>query len=389
MSKPLRTESVEDKLINDTLVQKLTPSIPPYAKDWTQFDETISELATYIKDHQSNPYFRIFAELHIMARVAMHNRHIGRYEIALALYQHLIEYARSKQMTPNAVPRYYILHTSNLTVLYRDWASMVSSDTETRALRHKAINQGKLMQRYFQIEKRKNASSNQLLQIAYAQYYDDSKWNIHIHTAKMHSEIAHNMHRLCDRDRLKPDPQTIRQCEYHFNKALKIHTTNDFGVDTHYFFEMYVNWIYEVRNDLRTNKKLIHKVLIKNLEIANREFGELSLESISCYRGLARYYGDYLSKNDVAIEYFMKALPLLRKCIDAKTVDGIELDDQHPLWVGRLKDTVEFYKQVVASADMALRVDPSNQTDLKQQILNYKKDAKKTMKTIRKYSAFE
>eukprot|EP01084_Bolivina_argentea_P266790 452668_1 len=403
-----KTDSASDQIINDTLCKRLTPHQPPYAKNWKKFDEIVIELSKQFES-SSNPYLHTFAQLHVMARVAMHNRHIGRYEMALALYQHLLKYATSNKITPHEFPRYHALHASNVTVLYRNWASMVVSDNQTRNLRNKSIKQAHLVGRYIEMDKNKTTiSSNKLLNIAYMYHYNDSKWNRDVATAKMHTEIGNNLHRLYDDD-TNPNKQTVRKAEYHFRKALEIHTAKDFGVDSYYFFDAYINYIYEVRNDLRSNKKLIHKLLTRNLEIATREFGKLSLETICCYRAFARYFAYYLNKHEKAIKYYIQALSQLQLCIDSKTVDNVHLNDQHPHlftlhytftqyqndtaelydMMGDWRNALKLYEEVILSADAALQLNPSNQSDLIQLVLKYKQDAKKAMLRIKKYTAFE
>ncbi len=50
---------------------------------------------------------------------------------------------------------------------------------------------------------------------------------------------------------------------------------------------------------------------------------------------------------------------------------------------------MKFYQHVVVSANVALKLNPPNQMDLKQLVLGYKKDSEKEIARIRKYSAFD
>eukprot|EP01084_Bolivina_argentea_P290128 498304_1 len=408
-----------EKAINNTL-SILTQLQPPYTKMWSKFDNMIIELS---KSECWSPigsvvniYDQIFAQLNLINRVAMSHRFNGRFEISLSTYDHLQSFAQSRGVSYTLFPKCFVFTSHNITVLYRDWSEKLEiRSNEYKSVLNKAIKQTYFTEKCIKCIEYKTTTKmrNKLLYQAYVKYFRNQSPNINIDLfkASMYYHRALLQHSV---NVLSPElnKRILRQTELNWNKAFEIFMAPniDFTEQTFYFIAAYVYWLFEMRNKIRLNRKMIDRLLKRNLHFAFEEFGELSEHIAHSYRAFGVYYGVHYINYRKSIKYFQKAIDALHKCIQKQSIDNIQFDkyedDKNPLLLkiyhklaqynyelgqicelnGDLYSALEAYEQCMSDAMEGLLINVLDQIYVKKDILHLQIKAKDEINRIESYN---
>eukprot|EP01084_Bolivina_argentea_P073977 134212_1 len=328
------------RIINHVYSQDLLPLQPShndsYAAAWKEFDQLLFEIAWSLLTDMCKELLKRATSLQMMFditklficnsmhKIAIHNRHEGRYDDASNLYNHILDFMKVKNITTNEFP----LHISNIylsmCIVYLHYPSMNERKRAQMTIKYclKSLECVKIAKRL------KNENINK-----YKYQFkmrNDCFDEIIIEGGAYHHMANANKYLNNDKQR-----------NIYFEKAFQIFSNiNDKNcastaakMQVHYFMYDYLKWIM-VKYPLK-KKQLIQKLLKSNTNFSMKHFGELSVELADNYQTMADYQMYLLQKFKNAVKNYNISLD-----ISLKVFNGFMLNNKAFIACNLVQDTI-------------------------------------------------